>query len=109
VVPVVVEEAPEPVQAPQPELEEEPTPVYKAPETAPAVEEEPETPVFKAEEKTVALTCPRCHKTISADDEKCPTCGHVLKEAAKQDEIRDEGRDEPKKAAVSIRKIIRRK
>jgi chromosome segregation ATPase len=109
VVPVVVEEAPEPAQAPQPDLEEEPTPVYKAPETAPIEEEEPETPVFKAEEKTAAPTCPRCHKTISTDDEKCPSCGHVLKETAKQDEIRDEGRDEPKKAAVSIRKIIRRK
>ena len=53
-------------------------------------------------------------RTRSVDDEKCPHCGHILKEVAKQEEAerkeeaKDEGRDEPKKA-VSIRKIIRRK
>ncbi len=101
VVSAVVETVSEPEQAPSPEPEEEPTPVYKAPEAATAVEEEPETPVFKAEDKLAEPTCPQCLKTLSVNDEKCPHCGCVLKEAAKQE-------DEPKKA-VSIRKIIRRK
>ncbi len=106
----VVEEVPKPPPAPEPEPEEEPpTPVFRTVEAAPAIEEEePETPVFKAEDKPAAPTCPRCRKPISADDEKCHSCGHVLKGAVKQEETKDEGRDEPKKA-VAIRKIIRRK
>ena len=105
--------APEPLKVEEPEEEPE-TPVFKASEPAPAEEDEPETPVFRASDRSSGPTCPNCRKAISEGDEKCPACGHLLKEAThpeegkKKDDLREEGRDEPKKA-VSIRKIIRRK